>query len=870
VGSDMQMLNSSGGVVTGSNVYLGGVGQGAAVSSLASPATYSLASGLSSPKQVAADAQGDSYVADAGLAKIEKFAAGTTSPVAGTPLGSSLSAPTGVAVDLAGDVFIGDSGKVYEIPFINGALATSQQTQIASGLGSNLNLAVDPMGDVFVADQANKQVVEISNAQSALLRQALPALQTLGSSANFTGPTAVATDNSGNVWVADGTNLWEITMPFGGVTEITTKLPAGVTGLAVDPSGSVFVSSTSGVLWIPYQVTSTSSGLNVNAAVLVTGGLGSASSEAPSSLALDGSENLYADYGSGSSAGLSQLSINGAINFDNDYAETNPAVPYEADAQLFNLGNASLSLGAFANDTITQPNSGEFSLLSKSSNTPACSASTSVSPGDWCYLGFNLLDSLAPPAGVGETTASAVVTSNAANASSGLNIGLSANIVQDDRPATSISVMISPSTSPSTCAGSTYPGCQTISVVVSSATGTPQGSVILKVPGSGVSQEEQSATVNSSGLATFTLTNLTGGTYNVLATYGGEGAAGTTQNSCSPAGSTCFAGSASTTTFTIGRATPTFVVGPPGNEACLTWTATGCVPNPSYVTSYLGTDFVQLGQPVWFTASVTSGVGTPTGSVSFLVSGKPVDPTQPQNSLSGNGIADFTLANLAVGSYTLTAQYNGDQNYLPATLAVPTFQVIIPSVEITSSPATVSTAAGTPVEATLNLMPLVGFSNDVSLECVAASLPQYTECTFAYPNTANTSASSGEIEVNGTSPSTIVVTISTNVPVNSGMIARQAPWELAGLFGLGLLGLIAGRRRLNRYLSMLCVAMMFSGLFVGLTSCTNSGYSTPPSAPKVLTPANTYNVQVISYNPSNAQQNSLANTPSYTLQLTVE
>ena len=101
-------------------------------------------------------------------------------------------------------------------------------------------------------------------------------------------------------------------------------------------------------------------------------------------------------------------------------------------------------------------------------------------------------------------------------------------------------------------------------------------------------------------------------------------------------------------------------------------------------------------------------------------------------------------------------------------------------------------------------------------------------------------------------------------------LARQAPWALAGLFGVGLLGLIAGRKRINRYLTMVCLAVMLSGAFMAVTSCTNAGYSTPLSAPKVTTPAGTYNVKIISYNASSLQQNSLANTPVYTLQLTVQ
>ena len=869
-GSDLQILNSSGNIITGSNAYLSGTGQGAAISSLATPIATAVASGLSQPQQVAADAQGDMFVADASLKAVEYYPAGTTSATSGTALGKNLTAPSGVAIDLAGDLYIGDSGNIYEIPYINGTLQTSQQTKIASGLGSVLNLAVDGMGDVFVADKTNKQVVEIANPQSQLLRQGLPALQTLGSSANFTGPSAIATDNSGNVWVADGSNLWEILMPFGAASEITSKLSAPVTGLAIDPSGSVFVAESSGILWIPYQVTSTSSGLSVNAAVEVASGLGTNNSVLPISVALDGSENVYADFGSGASAGLSQLSISGTVNFNNSYAEINPAVPYEADTLLFNVGNSPLTLAAFSNDTITQTNAGEYSVIAATLNTPACGPSTNTSPGGSCYLGFSLLDSLTPPAGVGQTNASATVASNATNAGSGLNLALSANIVQDFRPSSSIVVTFAPATGTG-CAGSTYPGCQTATVKVTSTSGTPQGTVIIKVPGSGLSQQSQTATLNSSGVATFSFTKLSGGSYNVLATYGGEGTAGATLNSCASSTPACFAGSAYTTTFTIARATPSFTVGPPGTEGCLSWSQSNCTPNSSYVTYYLNNYFVAATTNIWFTASVTSTVGTPTGSVSFLVNGQPVDSTQPQNSLSATGIANFTLDNLPLGTYTITAQYNGDQNFASQTDPLPTFYVINPSVQVTATPSTVSTAAGTPVTATLNLMPLVGFQNNVSLQCVTSTLPKYSECTFAYPNTSTTTSSSGQIPVgfNGATPSTIVVTISTNVPVNSGAIERKQSWVLAGIFGLGLLGVVAGRKRLNRYLTMICLAVMLSGVFMAVTSCTNAGYSTPPPAPKVSTPSGTTNVQIITFNPSTLQQNSIT-TPLFTLPVTVQ
>ena len=239
VEGELQTLDSSGDVIGGSNAYLTGIGQGAAAAAIASPTVEYVASGLDEPLQVAADLWGNTYVADYALKAIEKYAAGVTSPASGKVVSKSgsLTNPTGVAVDGVGNVYIGDAGTVYIVPFVNGALVPSEQAALVTGLGSQLNLAVDGEGDVFVADKANKQVVEIPNPQTALLiAGAGESYVTLGSSAGFTGPSAIATDSSGNVWVADGKNLWEISMPYGGLSEVITGGVSGVTGLAVDPS----------------------------------------------------------------------------------------------------------------------------------------------------------------------------------------------------------------------------------------------------------------------------------------------------------------------------------------------------------------------------------------------------------------------------------------------------------------------------------------------------------------------------------------------------------------------------------------------------------------------------------------------------------
>jgi hypothetical protein len=129
----------------------------------------------------------------------------------------------------------------------------------------------------------------------------------------------------------------------------------------------------------------------------------------------------------------------------------------------------------------------------------------------------------------------------------------------------------------------------------------------------------------ASGVATFTTSSLTAKTHTIKATYGGDA------------------------TFRPSSGTVTQVV----NKYPTTTTLTSS-PNPS-----------QFGQAVTFTAHVTSTGPAPTGKVKFL------DGTTGIGSatLSG-GVAKLTKSNLAVGTHSITAHYNGDAASSTSTSAV--------------------------------------------------------------------------------------------------------------------------------------------------------------------------------------------------------
>lgn len=825
VEGELQLLDASNNVIPGSNVYVSGTGQGPNVAVLSPAAQTSVASGLSSPMQVAGDPWGNSYVADAALKSIEMYPAGSSS-AQGSALGTSLSSPTGVAVDGAGDLYIGDSGKLIEIPYVNGALATKQQTTLATGLGNHLNLAADALGDVYVADADKAQVLRIPNPGAGAILQNMPLLALSASSA-WTAPSAIATDNAGNVYVADGSNLWEIS-PFGTAAELTSSLAAPVTGLAVDPSGSVFVAGATGLMWIPFDATT--GGLNVNGTVSVAPTVGSGAA-VPFSVALDGMENAYVTYGSGKGAGLAQLGVSGAL----DWGQIVPFLQSDQEAQMFNLGNAPLTFSAFSGDTFAGANAADYAIGTPA-DSPACDPANPTPAGTSCFFDVALT-----PSAAGLSSASLSVASNAVNAAS-LTLSLSANAVPDNRQPTTTSIAITP---PS---GAVYPGAESIAVTVTSASGTPDGNVVLSVSG----QAKQTQPLVN-GVATFSYANLLGGNYNVTADYGGSGTAGSSPYPSCTSGTSCFAVSAAKASFTINTAAPTVAVGPPSGSV-------------THVTVWAGNTYLYVAAQNTITATVTSSVGVPTGSVSFVQNGKPVDPTQAAIPLDANGNAVFSTQNLPVGVYNLTVVYNGDTNYSVVSVPIPSFEVIQPSVQITADPDTTTITPGTPDKVTLTLKPLVGFVQQVDVQCVTASLPSYTECTFDNPQIGIGSGN------DPTAPSTIVVTLSTNVPVNgstSSIRGGPAGWSLAAFFGLGLAGLIAGRRKLHRYLMLACLGLMLSGVFLGISACTNAGYSTPPPAPKVTTPSGTYAIQIITINPANGQQNSLT-TPLFTLQATVQ
>lgn len=162
------------------------------------------------PEGLAADAQGNLLVADAGNNTVRKItAAGMTSTLGGYP------------PDLA-------QGKV-------------DGPALLARFGPTLSLATGPQGEVYVADTVNSTVRKITPAGEvttfAGVGREPGSLDGLGAAARFNGPWGVAADTAGNVYVTDfSANTVRKITPAGLVTTLAGL--AGATGASVDGTGN--------------------------------------------------------------------------------------------------------------------------------------------------------------------------------------------------------------------------------------------------------------------------------------------------------------------------------------------------------------------------------------------------------------------------------------------------------------------------------------------------------------------------------------------------------------------------------------------------------------------------------------------------------
>ena len=181
---------------------------------------------FSSPDGVAVDAAGNIYVADRNNNRIRKVSpTGVVTTLAGLIFGyadgtgadSQFKNLEGVAVDAAGNCYVADYGnnrirKVSPtgvVTTLAGAtVGYADGTGIAAQFSAPLGVAVDAAGNVYVADYGNNRIRKVSpkGEVTTLAGSTAGYADGTGAAAQFDGPTGVALDAAGNVYVADVNN----------------------------------------------------------------------------------------------------------------------------------------------------------------------------------------------------------------------------------------------------------------------------------------------------------------------------------------------------------------------------------------------------------------------------------------------------------------------------------------------------------------------------------------------------------------------------------------------------------------------------------------------------------------------------------------
>lgn len=213
----------------------------------------------------------DTWVVDASNNRVEEFnASDTYITQIGCSLGrctnGTLSSPAGIAINSGGDIWIADAtNRIQE--FAGGGSTALQQigcssgactaTSANGGFNNPQGVAIDGSGNIWVADQDNNRVEEFNSAgtyQMQLGSCSSGACTVTSTNGAFNGPTGIAFNPSGNIWVTDtggnrveefnsaGTYLSQIGCSSGACTATSSKYGFNdPLAIAFDPSGNIWI-----------------------------------------------------------------------------------------------------------------------------------------------------------------------------------------------------------------------------------------------------------------------------------------------------------------------------------------------------------------------------------------------------------------------------------------------------------------------------------------------------------------------------------------------------------------------------------------------------------------------------------------------------
>jgi len=171
----------------GTAPYFGGDGGPATKAHLYSP------SGVAALSTSGASA-GNWYIADTANNRIRMVTPAGVISTAGTGAAAELNTPRAIALDGSNNLYIADTGNNV----VRKLTPAGTLTSIATELNTPVSVALDSQDSVYIADSGNNRIVQVT------------ASGTVSTFAKIDGPLAVAVDASGNVLVADASQIWKV------------------------------------------------------------------------------------------------------------------------------------------------------------------------------------------------------------------------------------------------------------------------------------------------------------------------------------------------------------------------------------------------------------------------------------------------------------------------------------------------------------------------------------------------------------------------------------------------------------------------------------------------------------------------------------
>jgi uncharacterized protein (TIGR03437 family) len=256
---------------------------------------------FSYPEGVTVDSAGNLYIADTGNGRIRKVSNGVITTVAGNGTGgfsgdggpatsAELYCPVGVAMDSAGNLYIADACTQRIRKVANGVITTvaGNGTGYYSGdngpaasaeLNGPSGLAPDAAGNLYIADSFNNRIRKVTNGVITTVAgngtQGFSGDNGPAANAMLSGPIGITVDSAGDLYIADtGNSRIRILTPTGSpcthsVSPTTLQAPAAGGNLTVSIQTTASCSWTVSGLpgWI--TVSGASSGVGSAAVTLV-------------------------------------------------------------------------------------------------------------------------------------------------------------------------------------------------------------------------------------------------------------------------------------------------------------------------------------------------------------------------------------------------------------------------------------------------------------------------------------------------------------------------------------------------------------------------------------------------------------------------